>query len=153
MITVTRKMSFDAAHRILNHESKCKYLHGHTYTAEVTITLQSERNLDELGRVVDFGEIKKRVGKWIDENWDHNIILNSKDPLWEIVLLHRKFQTPIFGGREPYIMDVNPTAENLAMELNNVCCRILPIELTVTNIRIWETPNCFADYVNEGATT
>ena len=33
---ITRKLEFDAGHRVMNHESKCATCHGHRYVLEVT---------------------------------------------------------------------------------------------------------------------
>ena len=77
MITVTRRLEWDAMHRIPLHESKCKAFHGHRYVAEITCTAEG---LDQLGRVIDFGVIKGIVGRWIDERWDHTAILMRNDP-------------------------------------------------------------------------
>lgn len=60
---IMRKFEFDYAHRVLGHESKCKHLHGHRGVAEVIV---SSPGLDSLGRIIDFGIVKQRVGKWID---------------------------------------------------------------------------------------
>ena len=76
MIFATRKLHFDAAHRVMQHESKCKYLHGHRYVVEATF---EAAQLDDLGRVVDFGVIKERLGQWLDAHWDHATILYQKD--------------------------------------------------------------------------
>ena len=65
MITCTRRIEFDAAHRILNHESKCKMLHGHRYVLEAEFTA---KKLDKLGRIIDFGVIREVLGTWIDDN-------------------------------------------------------------------------------------
>lgn len=141
MITITRRMEFDAAHRVLGHEGKCKHLHGHRYVAEVTIRAPE---LDGLGRVIDFGVVKEIVGKWVDDNWDHNTLLNASDPL---LLVAGQGRTPDLIGRKPYVMAYgNPTAENIAAALFNVSRAILPEAFTVTHVRIYETPNCFADY-------
>ena len=61
--TCTRKLEFDAAHRVMEHESKCRHLHGHRYVAEVTVATSE---LDGLGRVLDFGLLKTELGGWID---------------------------------------------------------------------------------------
>ena len=37
MITITRKLEFDAGHRIPDHKSQCRNLHGHRYTIEITL--------------------------------------------------------------------------------------------------------------------
>ena len=56
MIECSRKIDFDAGHRVIGHKNKCQYLHGHRYTLEITATALE---LDELGMVVDFGVLKK----------------------------------------------------------------------------------------------
>ena len=76
MIYCTRRIEFDTAHRVCNHESKCKYLHGHRYALEASF---ASPKLDTLGRVIDFGTIRDILGGWINENWDHNTVLHEKD--------------------------------------------------------------------------
>jgi 6-pyruvoyltetrahydropterin/6-carboxytetrahydropterin synthase len=136
MTSITRKIEFDAGHRVLGHEGKCRHLHGHHYVAEVTV---EGAELDSLGRVIDFSILKQRVGGWIDENWDHNFLVHPEDPL-------RTIRTgKVFAGRELYVMlNGNPTAENMAAELFEVATMLLP-ELKVTHVRLYETPNCWAD--------
>lgn len=153
MATITRRLEFDAGHRVYGHEGKCRHLHGHRYTAEVTVESDS---LDSIGRVIDFGVIKIELGAWIEDNWDHNLMLNAKDPLVEAIRELNKskpinheaasWEDIVFGGREPYIMpNGNPTAENMASDLFRVAVEFLPSGLKVTNVRIYETPNCWAD--------
>jgi 6-pyruvoyltetrahydropterin/6-carboxytetrahydropterin synthase len=151
MQTVTRKLEFDAAHRVLGHGGRCKHLHGHRYLVEVAVC---SSYLDELGMVVDFSLLKDRVGKWIDDNLDHNIILNDKDPLLMAVqeckgnssLIGQEATEAIFAGRAPYVMQGNPTAENLAGLLFWKAVNLLPTMLLVVSVVVWETPNCRAEY-------
>lgn len=134
MITCTRILEFDAGHRVLGHGGRCRFIHGHRYKAEVTIQALA---LDALGMVVDFGVVKERVGGWIDHQWDHNLLLHPDDPLLRL--------SGVFEGRDPYIMpNGNPTAENLASVLCLVAAQLLP-EFKVTSVKLWETPNCFAE--------
>lgn len=136
MRTCTRRLEFDAAHRVVNHESKCANLHGHRYVAELTCDAAS---LDELGRVIDFGAVKALVGSWIDENWDHGALLNEKDE--ELIAFCRE------RGWRFYEMKQNPTAENIASELWHVATRLLaPSSVFLTRVRVYETPNCWAEY-------
>ncbi len=149
MPTITRRFTFDSAHRILGHESKCRFLHGHRYVAEVTV---SAPELDTLGRVVDFSVLKERVGKWIEDNWDHNILLHENDPL---LLAEEdcmsgtkpdKLALSIFGDKNPFIfIGRNPTAENIAMYLHSIAVVWLP-DYKIEQVRVWETPNCSATY-------
>ncbi len=138
MITVTRRLEFDAAHRVLGHEGKCRYLHGHRYIAEVSAR---SFELDAVGRVVDFGVIKEKIGGWIDATWDHNSLFHPDDPLVAYICESGLERTP-------YTMrSGNPTAENIALELYGVACKLLPSDMIIVRIRVWETPNCFADFI------
>ena len=126
-------------HRIPRHESKCRAFHGHRYAAELTCSVHE---LDPLGRVVDFGVIKQRVGGWIDEHWDHTAILMTGDP--EAGPLA---ETNARMGRPVYWMASHPTAENLVSLLAGVAQELLAdTGVTVTRIRLWETPNCSAEW-------
>ena len=68
MYRVTREIPFCYGHRLLNYQGKCRNLHGHNGRA--VITIESEE-LDELGMVMDFSDIKKVVSAWIDEKARH----------------------------------------------------------------------------------
>ncbi len=133
-IICTRRIEFDAAHRVMEHESKCKHLHGHRYVIEASFSASS---LDSLGRVVDFGVVRERLGKWVDDNWDHTTILFDKDKeLGEAINSITK--------QRIYYLPYNPTAENMAAYLLEKVCPLLfaDMEITCVNIRLWETPNC-----------
>lgn len=136
-LTCTRKIEFDAAHRVMEHESKCRLLHGHRYVVEATFTADK---LDDLGRVIDFGVIKEVLGGWVDEHWDHNAVLHQNDKE-----LGEKISS--ITGQGIYYIPCNPTAENMAEYLlNHVCKKLfadMPIECI--KIKLWETPNCFAE--------
>lgn len=135
IVTCTRSIGFDAGHRVVNHESKCRTLHGHRYTAEITCYGQ----LDTLGRVIDFSKIKEVVGAWIDEQWDHAMILYRNDPDLE------KLQS-CSGYKPVFVMDANPTAENMAALLMRVAEGLLmPYDIKVNKVKLWETPNCFVE--------
>lgn len=141
MILITRKFEFDAGHRIVGHESKCKFLHGHRYVAE--ITFQAPK-LDALGRVRDFGELKKEIGSWIDDNLDHNMILFNQDP----ILNFGDADILRICGRSPFIVPFNPTAENLSKflfeESQRIVSEIWHEPLVVEAVKLFETPNCWA---------
>jgi 6-pyruvoyltetrahydropterin/6-carboxytetrahydropterin synthase len=143
MITVTRRFEFDAGHRVLGHEGKCRHLHGHRYVAEVTVTAPG---LDRLNMIIDFSILKDKVGHWIETKWDHNMILNSEDPILE---MGNSNWNALFGGKDPYVISHgNPTAEIMARVLYNEAHGILaPYELRVEKVRLYETPNCYAEYM------
>ena len=154
MITCTRSIEFDAGHRVVGHGSKCKHLHGHRYKVEITCALIA--GTDKLGMVVDFGLVKELVGGWIDDHLDHGLILWDLDPLFKTFWSMRVDGPALRAtsadvedyGTTPqklYSMRVNPTAENLAAHLLEVATDLLPPEVKPLRVRVYETPNCWAD--------
>lgn len=131
---VTRRLEIDAGHRLLLHESACQNVHGHRYVFDITV---SASKLDEVGRVVDFSVIKNVVGPWLDGNWDHAFIAQEGDPI--IDWLRER-------GMRLFVMDVAPTAENLAAHLLEVARSLLSGRgVRVDKVRCYETPNCWAE--------
>lgn len=148
---IGQKFEFDSGHRVLGHGGKCRHLHGHRYVAEVILVAE---NLNALGMVIDFGDVKRIIGTWINEHWDHNMILNREDPLCSLcdVDFAEIFERP------PFVMPsgMNPTAENMAEVLYFTCDRLLKeqhadlfaegstIAPRIEAVTLWETPNCRA---------
>ena len=131
MFRVTRQIDFCYGHRLLNYDGKCKFLHGHNGRA--VIALEAEK-LDDRGMVLDFSDIKRVVSRWIDENLDHRMILHRDDPA---VPLLKQMGEPL------YLIDQNPTAENIAKLIFDVTANA---GFPIVEARLWETPNCFATY-------
>lgn len=132
-------------HRIPRHESKCAAFHGHRYAAELTCTAPE---LDDRGRVIDFGVVKARLGAWIDARWDHTAILMRGDP--DPAVPHLA-ESNARAGRPVYFLDAPPTAENLAAELARVAGELLAdTGVTLVGVRCWETPNCSATWTAGG---
>jgi len=138
MTTCTRRIQFCAGHRVVGHENKCANVHGHNYVIEI---FAEADKLDGVGRIIDFSVLKGRIGKWIEDNWDHTFICApNEDPglIDAIEIINNK---PIY--RLPY----NPTAENMAMFLlENVCPEVLKDceGVGVIKIVLHETENCWA---------
>lgn len=134
-MNITRVFGIDYGHRLIEHGGKCKNYHGHRMTLEVSVASQG---LNDQGMVIDFGLVKEKIGKWLDENWDHGMILQAGDPMIE--LLDRQ-------GMRCYVLFVPPTVENLVVHFWSVIaplCAALNVRLA--HVRMYETPNCFADY-------
>jgi len=137
MVTCTRRLTFETGHRVVGHEGKCINPHGHSY--KLFLTAES-LSLDNLGRVIDFSVLKNVIGKWIDDNFDHAFILYDKDK--ELMEFYRV--NPTF---KHYIMQHNPTAENIALHLLNDICPLLLKDsgVRIVHIKLYETENCFAE--------
>src|SRR5271168_3365018 len=123
MYSVTREIHFCYGHRLLNYDGKCRHLHGHNGRA--VITLQSEQ-LDALGMVVDFSLLKRVIGGWIDQALDHKMLLHKDDP---VLPLLRQLGEPV------HVLDVNPTAENIARLIFEQTARQ---GFPVVEVQLWE---------------
>lgn len=102
MYRVSKDVHFCYGHRLLNYEGKCRFLHGHNGRAVITLEASA---LDALGMVMDFTRIKEVIQTWVDATLDHKMLLHRHDP----VIPHLEAM-----GEPFYLMDVNPTAENIA---------------------------------------
>jgi len=135
-MTVQRRLTFCAGHRVYGHENKCANPHGHNYAAFITAAAEE---LDTIGRVIDFGVIKEKVGGWIDANWDHAFLYYAGDPD-----MRAWFEGSV--SCRSYSCPFNPTAENMAQFLLHV---VLPHVFQGTGVVgleviIEETENCRA---------
>lgn len=131
MFRVAREIQFCYGHRLLNYAGKCRHLHGHNGRAIITLEAP---DLDDKGMLVDFTEIKRHVQMWIDENIDHNMLLCREDPL--LPLLRAQ-------GERVFVMDQNPTAENIARLIFE---QARSAGLPVVEVTLWETANCHATF-------
>jgi 6-pyruvoyltetrahydropterin/6-carboxytetrahydropterin synthase len=131
MFRVTREIHFCYGHRLLDYDGNCRHLHGHNGTA--VITLHGDQ-LDRRGMVVDFSELKRVVGGWIDSTLDHTMLLHKDDPV--LPLLKQ-------NGERVHVLDVNPTAENIAMLIYDYTAGQ---GFPVVEVRLWETESCYATY-------
>lgn len=141
MYEVTRWFEIDVGHRVMKHESKCRHLHGHRY--RIGVTLQ-KTTLDHVGRVMDFGEMQEVFGSWLLENWDHGLVLESGDPLTEIL----PESDPSGFNHKMYLLQGPATAEVMAQTFYSFCWGVAGD--CVKEVTIYETPNCVARYPSGG---
>ena len=127
---IYKEVHFDASHRLFHYKGKCHNLHGHRWKVEVWI----EGSPDQVSCIlVDYNTIKQTV-----ERFDHQIILNREDPMVQAI-------TPF---QEVVTVPGDPTSELLAAELAGMIdqeCRDLGLDAHVRQIRVWESPACYAE--------
>lgn len=133
-MTIMRRIEFNAGHRLLGHEGKCKFFHGHNYAAEFYVRPSVSGSLDNVGRVVDFSELKRRLKGWIDDNWDHGFLLHQDDR--NGIEAIKQVEPSRF-----YLLPDNPTAETMASYLLQEVCPDVLSDLGVECIKVvlWET--------------
>lgn len=137
---VTRRVEFDAGHRLQHHNGKCKNIHGHRYVIDVSVAggVQESEGAPDRGMVVDFAVLDQAINHVVGD-WDHALMLENTDPLW--AQLHGvklvSFQGP-------------PTAENMAAIVGTGVAKYLAeagrYELRVAKVRVYETPKAWADW-------
>jgi 6-pyruvoyltetrahydropterin/6-carboxytetrahydropterin synthase len=135
MITANRYHDISCGHRVVGHEGKCRHLHGHNYRIHFVCAADG---LDSVGRVIDFSVIKAKLCMWLEDEWDHKMLLWREDPM-----------LPELRQLDPTVVQLpfNPTAENLAWYLID---EIAPEQLRGTGVRlikcvIEETRKCSAE--------
>ena len=107
---ITTRMEFDSGHRIPNHKSSCKNLHGHRYAIEVTLKgdIIDKENDSDYGMVMDFKEAKELIRQTIVDPWDHAFIVFERD--LEVINFLKSL-----NDHKTVVLKKVPTAENMAL--------------------------------------
>ena len=118
----TKIFTFDSCHHLPFHQGKCKNLHGHTYTLEVTIegSLVKEET-PEYGMITDFANLKEIVKRRVIDIYDHQD-LNKFFP--------------------------NPTSEIMAKVIFHDLVSEFNadgVPYTLHSIKLWETPTSYTE--------
>ena len=141
---ITRRLEFDAGHRIPDHKSQCRHLHGHRYAIEITLGGEIIRRDGDCadGMVMDFSEIKSLAVEHLVERWDHAFLVAAGDT----AIVQFLASLP---GHKTVLLPCTPTAENLAEQafaiLDAVYRDTYGNQLRLERVRLYETPNCWAD--------
>lgn len=141
---ITTRLEFDAGHRIPDHKSQCRNLHGHRYAIEITLSgdiIQAEHASDN-GMVMDFADVKRIARETIVDRWDHAFLVYQGDT----AVLDFLNSLP---GHKTVVFPTIPTAENMAAE----AFRLLKAQyrgtfdhhLQLVKVRLYETPNSWTD--------
>ena len=107
---VRRWVETDTGHRVPNHKSKCRHMHGHRYRWEVELEgeVVIERGASDEGMLMDFSDISRILDEYIHDVVDHAFVVYegeevARDALSMMGDEHRTLIVPFV-----------PTAENLA---------------------------------------
>ena len=144
MLTITRKLEFDTGHRIPDHNSQCRNLHGHRYTLLITLTgdVVEKDGASDNGMIMDFGDIKALANQYLVDLWDHAFIVYEKD------IAVRAFLESM-PDHKTVVIDRVPTVENLAQIAFDILKEVYHDRygrhMSLTKITLYETPNCWAE--------
>lgn len=127
---ITKRVEFDAGHRVPLHTSKCRNPHGHRYVVEIEI----DGTVPDDGMVLDYGIMKQALMDRVHDRFDHAMILQSSDV--SLIAFLREMRWAV------QVIDVAPTAENLARIIGEDMAKVMPV--AVTACTVWETPTSSA---------
>ncbi len=131
---IVKHVDFCFGHRLIDYDGKCNQPHGHNGRVEIRLAADE---LDELGMVADFRDVRHAVGGWIDAHIDHRMVLRRDDPLIGAIEAL---------GQQVFEMDENPTTENMARLLYD---KVAELGFPVVSLTLWETPDSHATYTPE----
>jgi 6-pyruvoyltetrahydropterin/6-carboxytetrahydropterin synthase len=158
---ITKTIEIDAGHRIPDHNSVCRNIHGHRYRIELAISgSELQQQGSEAGMVTDFGFMKQIMIEHIHKPCDHHLMLYHQDPILiyfcpDVRMEHlTEFEKPFFAVWQStkigYITVCSfiPTAENLAEAWYWAVSAKVTEKLGIQPeyIRVWETPTSSATY-------
>jgi 6-pyruvoyltetrahydropterin/6-carboxytetrahydropterin synthase len=147
---ITRRLEFDAGHRIPDHKSQCRHLHGHRYAIEITLSgeiIDCDGDAAN-GIVMDFSDVKALAMSHLVDKWDHAFLAYAGDaPIIAFLAALPDHKT--------VVLDRVPTAENLAQLafgiLDPIYRDTYGNHLRLERVRLYETPNCWADATHGNA--
>ncbi|QZA87753.1 6-pyruvoyl tetrahydropterin synthase family protein [Salinarchaeum sp. IM2453] len=113
-----------SGHRLLHHEGKCSRPHGHNYriSVEISGTLTAAE-----GWVVDKGDVEDII-----DEWDHKFLVEQGDPLIEAFERSDDRNALV-------VLDCPPTAEAMAVKLEEKLKDRLPDNITTVSVAVRET--------------
>lgn len=148
MLTITRKLEFDAGHRIPDHHSRCRNLHGHRYVLEITLQgdVIDTQGASDRGMVMDFADVRALARAHLVDRWDHAFLVYEDDTQV------REFLESLPDHRTVVLKRI-PTVENLATIAFNTLAHVYDahygVNLRLARVRLYETPNCWAEVTRD----
>jgi len=143
-IIADRYHDISCGHRVVGHESKCRFIHGHNYR----VHFRCEGPRDAIGRVLDFSVMKAKLCMWLEDNWDHRFLAFVEDSLLGNIMARRLPEDDAAILIESVVwVPFTPTAENMADYLLTVIGpRLLEgTGVKLVSVRIEETRKCSAE--------
>lgn len=140
-VRITKQFNFEAAHALDGYQGKCKDIHGHSYHLKVTFLgkPKKDKNLNDCGMVVDFGDVKKVVKTHILPIFDHRLILRKDSRFQEIAPINERIR----------LVDYQPTCENMLLEIVEILKVKKPKGTTLVKVFLRETANSYAEWLTE----
>ncbi len=144
--SIRRWVETDTGHRIPNHRSKCRNLHGHRYRweAELEGEVVTQEGASEEGMLIDFGDVSKILEEHIHDVVDHAFIVFDGDAEAMQAL------STMGDDHKTLVVPFVPTAENLAKwayeQVNPLIMSSYGNALRLHAFHVRETPKSWASW-------
>lgn len=142
VIRITKEFSFETAHALDGYDGACRQVHGHSYRLFVTVagTPAEDPSDPKYGMVMDFGDLKRIVGRLVVDRYDHALVLRRTP---ENARLYEAMRGR-FGKVE--LVDYQPTCENMIARFAADIAGELPPGVRLHHIKLHETATSFAEW-------
>lgn len=138
-IRITKEFHFEMSHCLNNYNGACKNIHGHSY--KLFITLRGEPSTDKtsssFGMVMDFRDLKRIVKENILDIFDHCFVIEKNSPYIKAVEMM---------DTKKCIVDFQPTCENLVLHFKERIEDLLPKQVELYKILLYETASSCAEW-------
>ena len=142
MLQLTKIFPFETAHAVHGYDGPCKNIHGHSYELHVTVAAQElvEDYIAPPGFLIDFKDIKRIVKAEIVDYFDHKLVLSR---------LYLAAHPEIAAHENLIIWDQEPSAENILLYTRKQLNKILPENIKIRSMRLYETRTSYAEWIEE----
>jgi 6-pyruvoyltetrahydropterin/6-carboxytetrahydropterin synthase len=141
-IRITKQFTFETAHALHGYDGKCKNVHGHSYSLDVTVIGNPITDMSNVkcGMVIDFGDLKRIVKTEVVDVMDHAILLNRNTPHIELAEYLKS------SGHNVVLVDYQPTSENMIADFAEKISKKLAKDITLHSLKLRETGTAFAEW-------
>lgn len=141
-IRITKQFTFETGHALYGYDGKCKNVHGHSYTLNVTVigTPIADNTHVKYGMVIDFGDLKEIVNKEIVDIFDHATVFNKNTP--HVELAHELSSR----GHNVLLVDYQPTSEMMVIDFAQKIKKQLPEHIHLHSLKLQETQTSYAEW-------
>ena len=140
---IQKQYKFYAAHRNETLQDKCSNLHGHRYGVRCVFEVERDGEISTL-----FGDFDSVIEPWLKENYDHGMLINMHDPLYETLVGHmertgERLRLNVFEGPT----SVENLCHKLFTEITQFGFRLARLEVqeTYTSVVVYTREDWVAD--------
>ncbi len=142
MLQLTKIFPFETAHAVHGYEGPCRNIHGHSYELHVTVAAagSGDEFIAPPGFLIDFKDIKRIVKAEIVDYFDHKLVLSKA---------YLQAHPEIKEHENLIVWEYEPSAENILLYTRQQLKKILPEDIHIRSMRLYETRTSYAEWIEE----